>query len=188
MQPKTPFDLLLVEPLETVIGETLQHIYYTLFIPELSDFDVNMPNMNGVVLIRLVFDKHTLEVISSSERELRPGNFFGIRASLVPIELRAEHFCLVCADASVDWSPLLAHKLVEVEVIGIRNSPQSVRLTFACGSIVIAIGDSNDVRENYPEMVGDGPELLVLSDYQFQKSEKFLTDPWVTLWQSMRQY
>ncbi len=187
MATKTPFQTFISEPLEALLGEKLQHVNYRILTYEAPHFNLDAPNQTGPVTVRLEFMNHTLEVYAAPEKTLLDGTYYCILAGLIPAELLVpENFCLVNADASIQWSEAISQTLEVVEVTGIRSSPQAIRFVFATKTVFLSSGYSGEGTVNDPAIVGDGIEMLVFGDEEFFMAKRTLPDPWAEIWGSVR--
>ena len=174
------FDSLIVAPLRRVVGRPLVAVnYYIIW----GEFDPETPNeCGGCQGVHLVFDGGEVEFDWGFEKALkdRLGNIAyhlmvsdhsarreGLR---VWTEENISGLNVFSATDTRLWKNLFGEPLEHIEVLGdrldeTRCSPQAARLSFPSGSVVIAIGMTNDPNGDQPIWtVGDGDEVLVFSE------------------------
>ena len=174
---------LVIEPLESVLGQTLFSVSYWLLNYGWGSIPVEQPNELGLLFVSLHFESTALEVSWGFEKSLR-GDDLAYHIQVLPADLTyritAEDAGNYCEAANVDalpWQEAIGKKLTGVEVIGLQGSPQALRLSFASTDIVIAIGYSGSDL-----LVGDGDDILVFSGREWQSRKSSYGLEWESLW------
>ncbi len=181
MDRKAVFDGAIVEPLNSVLAQTLLSVDYWILDCDQADFSEEQPNASGVMAIRMRFETSELQVTWGFQKPLRAdGVYYHVQLSLADEghEEAAwiEKFVRV-ANVEASWREAQGRRLTHVEVLGFWESPQAVRFSFSDTVIVVAAGYSGD-----PLLVGDGDEILVFGGQEWPERCNTHEQPWERLW------
>jgi len=165
MESDNAFCVLIERPLEAVLGTVLRNVSYWVLDFDVGTFSLEEPNASGVFAVSLELGGRTLEIFPSWNTcfegvssyhhvEARVNTPAGDSSELV----NAAHLIKIGASGSSPWHRALLHTLMSVDVYGVHETPQLLRLCFPPVEIVISTGYSG-----MPALAGDGDELLVYS-------------------------
>ena len=183
-EPEIVFRNLIVEPLESVLGETLLSVSYGILNYDKSVFPVEQPNKNGVLFASLHFGNTTLEISWGFDKSLRGGDL-AYHVQVLPAgetygaAMNDGSICEIAHVDAVPWRQIIGKKLTGVEVIGFQDSPQAVRLDFFGRDVVVAVGYGGSEL-----WVGDGDDVLVFSGREWQSTKSVYGAEWQSLWQA----
>lgn len=172
-----------IGPLQMALGRPLLAVSYWLLSSDRELFSVGQLNALGVLFVSLHFDKFTLEISPGWEKSLRGSNLaYHIQA--IPAgepgsikTLNATSLYEVKDAGTFLWQDALGTRLTCIEVIGLQDSPQAIRLVFPSAEVVIAIGYAGDEL-----LVGDGDDLLIFSKREWQHQKSSYGGEWKSLW------
>ena len=184
-KPETAIRKLVIEPLESVLGQALFSVSYWLLNYGWDSILVEQPNELGLLFIRLHFENTALEVSWGFEKSLR-GDDLAYHVQVLPADQayritaeNAGNYCEVADVNALPWQEAIGRKLTGVEVIGLQRSPQALRLSFADTDVVIAIGYSGSDL-----LVGDGDDILVFSGQKWESQKSSYGLEWESLWRA----
>jgi hypothetical protein len=193
-----------VEPLERVLGTTLQRVVYYVMQCDYDDFDVDAPNASGGCQgVHLIFSDGEVEFdwdweqifLPLPEDVVSPGIGFHLvvrplseRAASVRIPIDYDDVSgtrAMEATHAVPWKAIHREALQYVTVGGAlladgRISPQAVRLSFPSAQVVVTLGMSD------PPGIGDGNEILILTEPEWPLKLSDWKVPIVNIWSSGR--
>ena len=185
MKDEGSFRTFLSAPLEAVVSRTLLGVTYWLLNSDEPSFHIDRPNESGISGMSLSFEGLTVEISSFYDKILRTrDNYFYIQALLVSGEKEegelatAEVLCNIPADQATIWCDALNTPLVRAEIYGDSDTPQVFRLSFPSTVLIISLGYSGEKL-----FIGDGNDLLVFSEAQWQSSIHLVNAPLSKIWE-----
>ena len=180
---KAAFESKIAGPLESVLGEMLLAVSYSILGYDADLFTVEQPNASGILLVGLRFENFTLEISWGFERSLR-GRDLAYHVQILPagqtISVRAvtdSHFCEIKDIDAAPWENAVGKRLTGAEVVGLQGSPQAIQLSFSGTDVVIAIGYAGDDL-----LVGDGDDILVFSKWEWERQKSIHGLEWESIW------
>jgi len=187
----TPFEFekRISGPLEVVLGQSLLAVSYGILDYDRDKFSAEQPNNFGVLSVRLYFEKLTIELSWGFDQSLRGGDLYyhiQVITAAEPNRIGAMtngHYFEFTNVCSAPWQEVIGTRLTAVEVLGIQGSPQAVHLSFGNAEVVVAVGYGGEEM-----LVGDGDDVLVFSEQEWQHKQSIHGGAWETLWTALALY
>jgi hypothetical protein len=171
--PSDP-EAVLVRRLESVIGQVLSNALYLVLPNDVADFEASEPNRTGgCQAVHLTFEHSKIEFRWAWQlRHLTGSDMYYLEAH-DGTRLGDGFLTLgvVSAREREPWATSIGHVLRRADIIGIKRSPQAVRLHFANEVAILALGYSGAD----PLIIGDSDEILVF------RGDGDLPSEWITL-------
>ncbi|MGI4790115.1 MAG: hypothetical protein ACRYFS_14835 [Janthinobacterium lividum] len=182
------FESQIAGPLQSVLGKTLLAVTYQIIASDRNEFSVEQPNDTGVLIVILCFDQTMIEITPGWDKQLRSDGIYhhiqvvttGKQGSKAAYN--SDKLWEIAPIHASPWQQALGKRLIGVEVTGLQGTPQAIRLSFSDLDIVIAVGYAGSDPTLSDLVIGDGDEILIFSEQDWNSHANTHKQVWETLW------